>query len=90
MKIYLILLLFIFIYSCASGPSGYWQRPEGKTEQQLEEDEFDCEMKASMAAPIPASDRYLFTAGQISANFQRAKYYNRCMEIKGYRWIRKE
>lgn len=85
MKFYIYIFIFIVILSGCSGKTAIWIIPQGISDEQLHNDDVECRYRMERDT-IMSNTVASFKGGDYFSNIaQRARLYNYCMEMKGYR-----
>lgn len=83
MRKILLVVLAMMVLLCCWGCShrGYWTKPNIQPEQ-FKKDVYECRLDAEFATYKLTGDAAIFTP------IARSKWFNRCMESRGYEWRR--
>ena len=79
MKIFLVLLLFLFL-GCTSSPPPMWQHPD-KTDKEFSEDVKECRFLSTR------SDSARMGGSQVT---EQSRLFENCMQMRGYRLVKSE
>jgi hypothetical protein len=79
MKIFIVLLLFLFL-GCTSSPAPMWENPD-KTNKEFREDVEECRFLSSRSEGT--------RMGGLEITDQ-SRFFDQCMKMRGYQLVQKE
>ncbi|MGW8223572.1 MAG: hypothetical protein ACWGP1_15610 [Syntrophobacteria bacterium] len=79
MKIFIVLLLFLFL-GCTSSPAPMWENPD-KTDKEFREDVEECRF-------LSTSSEGTQMGGLVVTD--QSRFFDQCMKMRGYQLVQKE